>query len=41
MKTRSQLAFFTVIALCGPAHAQGLSAPEKAFVEKAAKGICE
>ena len=38
MKIRSQLAFFTVIALCGPAHAQGLSAPEKVFVEKAAKG---
>jgi putative membrane protein len=38
MKIRSQLAFFTVIALCGPAYAQGLSAPEKAFVEKAAKG---
>lgn len=38
MKIRSQLAFFTVMALSAPAHAQGLSAPEKAFVEKAAKG---
>jgi putative membrane protein len=38
MKIRSQLAFLTVLVLCGPAHAQGLSAPEKAFVEKAAKG---
>jgi predicted outer membrane protein len=38
MKIRSQLAVFTVIALCGVARAQGLSAPEKAFVEKAAKG---
>jgi putative membrane protein len=38
MKIRSQLAVFTVIALGGVVHAQGLSAPEKAFVEKAAKG---
>src|ERR1700724_1537624 len=38
MKIRSQSAFLTVVALCAPAYAQSLSAPEKAFVEKAAKG---
>ena len=37
-KNRSLLAFLAVLALCGPAHAQGLSASEKTFVEKAAKG---
>jgi putative membrane protein len=38
MKIRSQSAFLTVVALCAPAYAQSLSAPGKAFVEKAAKG---
>jgi putative membrane protein len=38
MKTRSLWAFLGVLALWAPAQAQGLSVPEKSFVEKAAKG---
>jgi len=38
MKICSLIAFSTALALATTVHAQGLSAPEKVFVEKAAKG---
>jgi putative membrane protein len=38
MKIRSLVTSFAVLTWCVSAHAQGLSTPEKTFVEKAAKG---